>query len=116
MVPVRIAMIKSRVKGRHLNKSIISAKNWNANSRLKINIVIILSWYWRKRKTKSQKEKQAKSRINGGLRFFHIPDALAEILFPLMNAWRVYSTETIISENHRAAPEGKWVPGGGIEM
>ena len=33
-----------------------------------------------------------------------------------MNTWRVYSTETIISKNHRAAPEGKWVPGGGIEM
>ena len=116
MVLVRLATIKSRVKGHHLNKSIISAKNWNANSRLKINIVIMLSWYWRKRITKSQKEKQAKSRINGRLWFFHIPDALAEILFPLMNTWRVYSTEAIISENQRAAPEGKWVPGGGIEM
>ena len=75
MVLVRIATIKSRVKGHHVNKSIISAKNWNANSRLKINIIIMLSWYWRRRKTKSQKEKQAKNRINGGLRFFHIPDA-----------------------------------------
>ena len=45
MVLVRIATIKSRVKGHHVNKSIISAKNWNANSRLKINIIIMLSWY-----------------------------------------------------------------------
>ena len=37
------------------------------------------------------------------------------IFIPLMNTWRVYSTETILSENHRAALEGKWVPGGGIE-
>ena len=32
----------------------------------------------------------------------HIPDALAEILFPLMKTWKIYSTETIISESNRA--------------
>ena len=67
-------------------------------------------------KNKKSKRKTSKNWINGRLRFFHIPDALAEILFPLMNTWRVYSTEAIISENQRAAPEGKWVPSGGIEM
>ena len=24
--------------------------------------------------------------------------------------------KAIVSENHRVAPEGKWVPGGGIEI
>ena len=63
----------------------------------------MLSRHWRRRKTKSQK-------------VGHIPDALAEILFPLMKTRKIYSTKAVISENHRAAPEGKWVPSGGIEI
>ena len=55
-------------------------------------------------KNKKSKRKTSKNWINGRLRF------------PPMNTWRVYSTEAIISENQRAAPEGKWVPSGGIEM
>ena len=46
----------------------------------------------------------------------HIPDALAKILFPLKKTWKIYSTKAIISENHRAAPEEEWVPGGGNEI
>ena len=84
----------------------------------------MLSWYLRRKKTKSQKEKQAKSWIKNGLYSSelyyivvgHIPDALVEILFQLMKAWKIYSTKAIISETHRAAPEGKWVYGGGIKI
>ena len=43
----------------------------------------------------------------------HIPDSLAKILFPFMKTWKIYSTKTVISKNHCAAPEGKWVPRGG---
>ena len=43
----------------------------------------------------------------------HIPDSLAKILFPFIKTWKIYSTKTIISKNHRAAPKGKWVPRGG---
>ena len=31
-----------------------------------------------------------------------------------MKTWKTYSTKAIIFENHHAAPEGKWAPGGGI--
>ena len=31
-----------------------------------------------------------------------------------MKTWKIYSTKAIISEHHRAAPEGKWIPGRGI--
>ena len=46
----------------------------------------------------------------------HIPETLAEILLSLMKTWKIYSTKAIISESHRAAPEGKWVPGGSTEI
>ena len=41
---------------------------------------------------------------------------MAENLFPFMKTWQIYSTKPIISENHWAAPEGKWVLSGGIEI
>ena len=47
---------------------------------------------------------------------FHAVDPMAEILFPPMKTWRIYSTKAIISEKHRAVPEGKWVPGRCIEI
>ena len=61
------------------------------------------------RKTNSQKEKQAKSQIFifHYLTVGHVPDALVEILFRLMVAWKINSTKAIFSENHCAAPEGK---------
>ena len=33
-----------------------------------------------------------------------------------MKTWKLYLVKAIVSENHRVAPEGKWVPGGGIEI
>ena len=33
-----------------------------------------------------------------------------------MTTWKIYFTKAIISENHRAAPEGKWLSGRGIEI
>ena len=33
-----------------------------------------------------------------------------------MKTWKIYVVKAIVTENHRVAPEGKWVPGGGIEI
>ena len=41
---------------------------------------------------------------------------MAEILSPFMKSWKIYLTKAIISEKHRAAPEGKWFPSRGIEI
>ena len=38
------------------------------------------------------------------------------ILFPLMKTRKIYWMKTIISENHSAAPEGKWISDRGIEI
>ena len=60
------------------------------------------------RKTNSQKEKQASQIfIFHYLTVGHVPDALVEILFRLMVAWKINSTKAIFSENLCAAPEGK---------
>ena len=47
---------------------------------------------------------------------WHIPDNLAEILFPLMKSWKICSIRATASKNHRVAPEESWVRGGGIEI
>ena len=33
-----------------------------------------------------------------------------------MATWKILSVTAIVESNHRAAPEGIWVPGGGIEI
>ena len=74
----------------------------------------MLSWYWQRRKNKESKGKIRKKSNKEQIAVGHLPDALAEILTPLMKTWKIYSTKAIISEHHRAAPEGKWIPGRGI--
>ena len=87
-----------------------SAKNWNANS--KLHAIVILA----KEKNKKSKWKTNKKSDNEQIIFGHISDALVEILLRLMQAWKIYSTKAIVYKNHRAAPEWKWVHGGGIEI
>ena len=36
----------------------------------------------------------------------HVPDTLAEILYPLMTIWKIISVTATVEGNHRAAPEG----------
>ena len=71
----------------------------------------MLSWYWRRRKQKVKK-KTSKRLDKEWITVGHIPDALAEILFPLMKTEKIYSTKAMIAENHRATLEGKRVPSG----
>ena len=46
----------------------------------------------------------------------HIPDALTKILFLLMKCCKVLEIKVEISGEKRAAPEGTWVLGDGIEI
>ena len=45
----------------------------------------------------------------------HVPEPLAKILYPLMKEWKMLSLIAKIGDKQRA-PEGIWVPGGGIEL
>ena len=44
----------------------------------------------------------------------HIPDVLAEVMFPLIVSWKIYSTRLFLKITD--VPEGKWVFAGGIEV
>ena len=46
----------------------------------------------------------------------HLPEALAEKLFPLMKEWKLYKVTATITGEKRRLPEGTWVLGGGIEV
>ena len=125
VVLVKIATIKLWVKGPSWNDRQRIGMQTRSSKWIDIrNMAVMLSWYWRRRKTKSQNEKQIKNQImsrlySSGLYYIlvgHISDALVEILFRLMKAWKIYSTKAIVYKNHRAAPEWKWVHGGGIKI
>lgn len=46
----------------------------------------------------------------------HVPEALAAILYPLIKTWKIWKVTVVITGQHRKAPEGTWVLGGGIEL
>ena len=46
----------------------------------------------------------------------HIPESLSEVLSPLMDCWTIIRITAVIDAEHRRAPEGTWIPGGGIEI
>ena len=60
----------------------------------------------------NKKSKKTDREISRG----YIPDVLAEVLFPLMSSLKINSIRATLSGIHRVVPEGKWVPGGGIEI
>ena len=41
----------------------------------------------------------------------HLPEALAEKLFPLMKEWKLYKVTAMITGEKRRLPEGTWVLG-----
>ena len=45
-----------------------------------------------------------------------MPDVLPEIVFKPLSEWKVLNITAKITGRHRRAPEGTWVPGGGIEL
>ena len=46
----------------------------------------------------------------------HISEALSEVLASFMDTFNIHSITATINGQHRRAPEGTWVPGGGIEI
>ena len=44
------------------------------------------------------------------------PDVLLEVLFPLIASKKIDFIRATVSENHKLAPEGKWVRGRVIEI
>ena len=46
----------------------------------------------------------------------HIPESLSEVLSPSMDCWTIIRITAVIDNEHRRAPEGTWIPGGGIEI
>ena len=46
----------------------------------------------------------------------HVPDFLARVLSPLLATGVIQRMEGTVTSGPRSAPEGVWVPGGGIEL
>ena len=46
----------------------------------------------------------------------HIPEPLAKVICPLLKSWKILEIKAKVSGEKRAAPEGTWVLGGGIEI
>ena len=116
MALVRIATIKSRIKGHHVNNydyrigEELQCKLETKNKYSDHAILVLAKKNGKKTKGKACKKSDEWTTVG------HVPDAFAEVLFPLMKTWKLYLVKAIVSENHRVAPEGKWVPGGGIEI
>ena len=62
-----------------------------------------------------EKEKKKNKKKSTGI-VGHVPDALAEVLYPLVTSGKIHLLEATVTGMHMSAPEGKWVPGGGIEI
>ena len=99
MASVRLAKIKSVIKGHHVYRSCSEAGDTvtctlgpeNVHSRNAIKVL-------------------AQEEIVG-----HVPELLAKVLAPEF-AQTIQSMEGEVTEPPRDAPEGKWVLGGGIEI
>ena len=63
------------------------------------------------RECKKKKKKKAEEDIVG-----HISESLGEVLSPLMDCWTTIRITAVIDAEHRRAPEGTWIPRGGIKI
>ena len=98
MVLVRIATIISRVKGHHANnyKYTIDKElkcKLEATNRYSSHAIVILSKDKNIKLNGNKIKKSNKEWISVG----HIPDVLAEILFPLMKTWKIFLIKAIIT-------------------
>ena len=116
MALVRIANIKSRIKVHHVNNY-----DYKIGEELQCKIetenkysdhaILVLA-----KKNNKKLKGEACGKSDEWTTVGHVPDVFAQVLFPLMKTWKLYVVKAIVLENHRVAPEGKWVPGGGIEI
>ena len=83
---------------------------WEPTYRFSSHAIVV------KPKTRNDKRKQKQLLSESETIVGHVPDTLAEILYPLMTRWKIISVTATVKGNHRAAPEGMWDPDGGIEI
>ena len=55
-------------------------------------------------------------KLSDGSNVGHVPDPLARILAPMLDGGKIERMEGTVTGVARSAPEGVWVPGGGIEF
>ena len=98
MALVRIATIKSRVKGYNVSNykymigEVLECK-FEVENKYSSHAIMLLGM----EKNKKSKGKTSKESDKEWIKVDHIPDALAEILFSLLKEWKIYGTKTIIS-------------------
>ena len=118
MALVCFAEVKSRIKGHHvydykyLLKEELDCVREPTN-RFSSHAIVVKPKKLSLNDNKGKQEKQIKAECDKTVG--HVPDRLAEIFSPLMATWKILSVIAIVESNHRAAPEGIWVPGGGTE-
>ncbi len=113
MASALLGKITSRVKGHHVYNSDYSVGDKLAchpepdNRHSKDQNAIAV----KKTEVQESEQKKAKDYIIG-----HVPDALAQVICPLLKNGTVTSMTGEITGEARKAPEGTWVQGGGIEL
>ena len=55
-------------------------------------------------------------KLSDGSNVGHVPDPLARVLAPMLDGGEIERMEGTVTGVARSAPEGVWVPGGGIEF
>ena len=119
MALVCFAEIRSRIKGHHVYDSKYLLKEElecvrEPTDRFSSHAIVVKPKKIPLNDNKGKQKKQTKVECDKTVG--HVPDSLAEILSPLMATWKILSVTAIVESNHRAAPEGIWVPDGGTEI
>ena len=116
MATICSAKVKSRVKGHHVYNydyfigEVLQCRR-ERNNRHSDNAIVV-----QKVKSPVKSEVKVKKKKNEDITAGHVPEALSEVLSPLMEDGTITRIEAVVDGEHRPAPEGTWVTGGGIEI
>ena len=119
---VCIAKISSRIKGHHvydykytINEKLTcvpgSTNKYSSNA-----IVVKPKGEENVKRIKVEKEKKKKKKKSRAEIVGHVPEALAQVLYTLISTGKINVMKATVTRMHMDAPEGKWVPGGGVEI
>ena len=114
MSSVRKAHIKSRITGHHANNykyaigEELKCKLEGQNKYNSHAIAVLVE--------ETQKSNKKSKKTDRETLFGRFPDVLLEVLFPLITNKKIDFIRATVSENHKLAPEGKWVRGRVIEI
>ena len=112
-----VVKVKSRITGHHVYKYLYEIGEElscfrERNNRFSDNAIVVQKdEVVEVPKKGSKKRKRCENAIVG-----HMPEPLSEIIAPLIDSSKITKVIAIITDQHRPAPEGTWVPGGGIEI